>query len=84
MVDHGYSNYTVEGTTVYCLLALNPKLPSDHWYGKEESLEYANFCGRYTNGYCVEVDVDRDEGDLLNYSDDPEIKQLLQIHKNVI
>lgn len=34
--DYGYSEYTVEGTEVLCLLDLNPDLPCDRWYGEDK------------------------------------------------
>lgn len=39
--DFGYSNYTVEGTNIECLLNKNPHTPFDHWYGEESKLTYA-------------------------------------------
>lgn len=81
--DYGYSNYTVEGTTVDCLLGLNPKFPEDRFWGEEPALKYAEQCKRFTKGTSVSIDCDRE--DLINYNDplstaytdDPEIKSLL-------
>lgn len=75
--DYGWSNWTVEGTNTSCLLGLNPKFPDDRWYGKAESLKFAEKCEKFYAGEPVEVDCDMEHGDLVNYSDDPEIKALL-------
>lgn len=79
--DYGYSNYTVEGTSVDCLLNLNPKFPEDRGYGLEPSIDFAASCSRYTAGESVYVDCDQEDGDLENYSNDPEIKELLKSHQ---
>ena len=76
--DTGYSNYTVEGTTVSCLLNHNPNFPKDYWYGEEPTLAFATKCPQFTPGEGPQIDVERTLGDIANYSDDPEIKQLLQ------
>jgi hypothetical protein len=76
--DYGYSNYTVEGTDVDCLIGAHPNFPVDRWYGEEPELEYAENCEKFSEGECVQVDCDRDEGNLWNYSDDPEIIELLK------
>jgi hypothetical protein len=75
--DTGYSNWTVEGTDIDCLLKLNPGLPKDRWYNEDPVLDFANQCEKFVEGPGVEVDVDIGLGDLMNYSDDPEIKELL-------
>jgi len=76
--DFGYSNYTVEGTTVDCLLKLNPDFPKDRWYGEELALNFASKCKRFTAGDAVSVDCDHNSGELENYSDDIDIKALLK------
>lgn len=48
--DYGYSDYTVEGTTVSCSLDLNPGLPADRWYGENETLNFAKKCRRFNEG----------------------------------
>ena len=75
---YGYSNYTVEGTSVNCLLNLNPKFPVDRGYGLEPDLAYAEECTKFCAGGSVQVDCDQDDGALENYSDDAEIKELLR------
>lgn len=76
--DFGYSNYTVEGAEVHCLIDLNPGLPSDRWYGEEPALEYANKCLFFVDGHGVHVDVEKEEGDMVNYTDDPVIKEMIK------
>lgn len=77
-LDYGYSNWTVEGTSIDCLLKLNPSFPVDRGYGLEPSLDFAAKCPRYISGECISVDVDQEEGELENYSNDPEVKALLK------
>lgn len=76
--DYGYSNYTVEGSDIDCLNGLNPGFPVDNWYGDSKETKFGATCPAFFAGTGVAVDVDRDEGELVNYSDDPEIKVLLE------
>lgn len=82
-VDHGFSNYTVEGTDVFCLLELNPKMPVDRFYGEEPILKYAKKCKNFIEGVGVHIDVEEEllglSDDKLSsaYTDDPELKSLL-------
>ena len=81
--DEGYSNYTVEGTTFFCLLKKHPDMPFDEFYGEDKRLAYAKQCDRFVKGESVWIDVDHDN--LKNYDDklstgyttDPEIVPLL-------
>lgn len=69
----GYSNYTVEGETVHCLL--EKQEPFDRWYGEDERLRFAETCDTFSLGECLEEDVENAVG----YPDsikDEEIKQL--------
>lgn len=80
--DEGYSNYTVEGTTIYCLLNLNADFPVDRFYGEEPKLKFAEKCPSFTAGDGVYVDVEREDqadGEKLSagYTDDPEIAALV-------
>ena len=75
--DYGYSNYTVEGTDVDCLLGKNSSMPSDKFYSEAECLIFAESCKSFVEGECVEVDCDQEEGALENYSTDADIKALL-------
>jgi hypothetical protein len=78
LLDYGYSNYTVEGTTADCLRGLNPGLPKDHFYGEQEELKFAETCKSFIAGDNVYIDVEQEDGALENYSDDEEIKELLR------
>lgn len=65
--DYGYSNYTVEGTTLHCLAGLNPALD-----GQDENpwrdmtpelaaaLDVALACPRYREGAPATLDVDHE------------------------
>ncbi len=76
--DYGYSNWTVEGTNVSCVLNLNPKFPADHRWGHSPEAEFAKECSRYTQGDPVEIDVDQDLGHFLNYVDDDEVREIIE------
>lgn len=84
-IDNGYSNWTVEGTDVDCLLNLNPKLPEDKFYGEEGALNFAKICKKFTYGEGVYLDVERElltdneEKVSERYSDNKEIKKLLDV-----
>ena len=76
--DTGYSNWTVEGTDLDCLKKLNPSFPDDNWYGESEAGKFAESCESFVEGDGPHFDVDMDMGDAENYSDDPEIKELIK------
>ena len=76
--DYGYSNWTVEGSDARCLLELSPFLPADNRWGEAEELDFANICPRYTAGDPVEIDVDHESGNILNYATDPEVRELIE------
>lgn len=78
MRDNGYSNYTVEGTDVDCIINLNPAFPVDKWYNTAEDLDFANVCPRFKEGEGIHVDVDHKEGTLLKYTDDAELKEIIE------
>lgn len=61
--DEGYSNYTVEGSTFYCVLGLHPSGEDgvDQFYGQEPSLAYVENCDRFEEGDGLYLDVDCDE-----------------------
>jgi hypothetical protein len=48
--DHGYSNYTVEGTDFSCKLDLHPDGTFDRWYGEDSRLLYAEKCPSFMEG----------------------------------
>ena len=76
--DNGYSNFTVEGTEYECLLGMGVEFPVDEWGDGGLKLESAENCNKFSEGNYVWVDVERGDGDLENYSQDPEIKELLK------
>lgn len=77
--DFGYSNYTVEGTDIECLLNKNPYTPFDHWYGEESKLTYAEQCSEFTEGDAVMIYVEDDQEDVIaHYKDDPARLELLK------
>lgn len=83
MQDHGYSNYTVEGTTVHCLKKLHPEDGFDRWFGDDKRIAFANECAGYEAGEAVSIDCDREglkkwEDPLSSaYTSDPEVGRLL-------
>lgn len=62
--DHGYSNYTVEGTNVYCgspLKEIRKKFVSfDRFYGKASEYSQGENCKSFEEGSPVGVDVEND------------------------
>ena len=75
--DTGYSNWTVEGCEIDCLLNKNKQLPCDGWYEEAPALDYANECDRYREGEGVEFDVDW-EKTAEDYKEDIEIYLLVK------
>jgi len=73
-IDSGYSNSTVKGTEIDCLKGQNEGFPSDHWYGENEALKFAEQCKKFHKGELVKVDVD---GEMAPYTNDPVIQKLL-------
>lgn len=76
--DYGYSNYTVEGTDADCLLDMNPFYPADNWYGDAEAHDFANVCPRFKEGNPIEIDVDHENGHIINYAHDGEVYAMLE------
>lgn len=64
--DHGYSNYTVEGTDMYCAKDKHPEAPFDRFYGEDYRLEFAKNCPSFTEGTSIEMDVDEENYDGLS------------------
>lgn len=57
--DFGYSNWTVEGTEVYCSKNLNPNGQFDRWYGEDERDLFAEKCSQFADSEgpaCVDCD----------------------------
>lgn len=72
-IDYGYSNWTVEGTTVYCAKGAHPAEAFDRWYGEEPELKYAENCAKFVAGEGTQIDVDMEGGSIEAYTDDPDI-----------
>jgi hypothetical protein len=60
--DHGYSNYTVEGTTISCLVSKFEEY--DDSYGDNFSLGIATTCDHYNEGEHWILDVDGESGSI--------------------
>lgn len=61
LADHGWSNWTVEGTTVHCSLNLHPGGEFDRWYGEDSRDLFAEKCEAFLNSVGpAEVDCDRE------------------------
>jgi len=64
--DYGYSNYTVEGTTLSCLAGLNDALSGQEAPWRDVTpelasiLDVAKTCRRYREGAPATLDVDRE------------------------
>jgi hypothetical protein len=67
--DYGYSNYTVEGTTLACLAGLNPEMEGredEQWNESRMAelapiLDVALTCPRYREGAPASLDVDHED-----------------------
>lgn len=71
--DYGYSNYTVEGTTLECLAGLNPEMSGKdaqdtrHRWNEAEFdalapiLDVAKTCPRFREGAPATLDVDKED-----------------------
>lgn len=76
MCDEGYSNYTVESSSIHCALGKNPNLsaetPSD-WKQEPDNWPMTNNsrCERYAPGEMIYLDVDGDDGP-GDYTEDEE------------
>jgi len=60
--QYGYSSYTVEGTTFFCVLERHPDRSFDRWYGEDKRLKFANKCDHFREGTPIKIGVD---GDLM-------------------
>lgn len=64
--DYGYSNWTVEGTSLACLVGLNPLLDGQDEPWREvtpelaKALDVAKACPKYRQGTPAAVDCDRE------------------------
>ena len=57
-LDHGYSNYTTEGTTFSCKIKAHPDGEFDQFYGEEAKLQFANVCPQFSPGESEAHQVD--------------------------
>lgn len=48
--DYGYSDWTVEGTSVFCMLSLHPDDGFDRWYKITPDDAYAEVCPEFKPG----------------------------------
>jgi len=78
--DHGYSNYTVEGTTFRCGLKLHDVEEFDRFYGEDERLNFAENCSGYKIGQSIEMDVEKEDYESLT----PEQKAIFDDDKEAI
>ncbi len=78
--DHGYSNWTVEGTQVYCLQTRHPSGLDgfDRWYGEPDSdgnansLFFAEQCEGFQPGEPIHCDVEKERQYDKNSNDRPD------------
>ncbi len=68
-VDYGYSNYTTEGTEIYCEIDAHPDAPFDRFYGEDPRLNFASRCKSFSEGEGISMDVDREQYDDLSPED---------------
>lgn len=61
LMDFGYSNWTVEGTSVLCMVDVHPDKEFDRWYGEDDRLKFAEQCERFSPGGAERLDVDRED-----------------------
>lgn len=64
-IEFGWSNWTVQGAVVVCMLKLHPELEYDAWYGEAEDALYANHCASYEDGPQYHLDVERCDWEYL-------------------
>ena len=79
MEDNGYSNYTVEGTTLSCLRGVHPTGPFDHFYGGAPEARYAEECTLYFEGEGINVDVEQEALETLSGAQ----MQLMQEYRTI-
>jgi hypothetical protein len=81
--DTGYSEYTITGQDVWCLLKLNPDMPTNSDVITREdirrfeaALAFGETCEKHTDGAGVWLDINGDG--VEDYKDDPELYELLK------
>ena len=79
----GYSNYTVENTSVRCAKDLNDKLPADEPYdwGKTDNWPATMYgrCDQYSPGEYIMLDVDHEDS-IDSLTEDEEQRRAISIH----
>ena len=85
--DHGYSNYTVEETTVHCLKKANQYFPAEESYSWEipgapdyPQLAVAATCSHYKEGEGMVFDVDG-EVTIDDYANDAELVEAYNVYQ---
>lgn len=78
--DHGYSNWTVEGTDFTCAKRLHPEGTFDRFYGHNPKLDYAAQCPGFDAGECVDMDVECENEASLT----PEQRQVWDMRNDII
>lgn len=79
--DSGYSNYTVEETTIECAKSFNKDLPADRPYDwRHEPDNWAKTmygrCSNYAVGIMVHLDVDGEET-VEDQTEDPDVRMAI-------
>jgi hypothetical protein len=70
--DSGYSNYTVEDTSIDCFLNANPHFPVGEYYGNFDEKAVSFDCAKFQKGEQIHFDVDG-EITLLNETKDGDV-----------
>jgi hypothetical protein len=63
--DFGYSDYTTEGTTLFCAKKLHPAGDFDQFYGEDLRMHFAIDCSGFEEGEGPCVSVERSNVDEL-------------------
>jgi hypothetical protein len=80
--DHGYSNWTVEGTVISCYYDLNPGFPTDRFYDLAVELKYAEQCEKYKEGAPARFDVDG-ENTIEEITEDETLRDMLLVERSI-
>lgn len=59
--DHGYSNWTVEGTDFSCGLGIHPADGFDSYYKTNDGYAFGAACAAYKQGTGFKLDVEGEE-----------------------
>jgi hypothetical protein len=81
--DYGYSNYTVEGSTLDCLKGLHPEMPIEDGYPEDRDfnrkLAFGETCASRVAGDGPYFDCDGEVTDEEACDNDPELLQLVKV-----